>query len=267
VTPNSVYHDVGWIEVGGQAVRNAMSKVYGDQTVSDILIRSLNVGAAWLSTTMGPDVFYDYVQAFGFGEITNVDLAGEVAGQLWLPEDIEHYHPSNLGTNAFGQGIAVTPLQMTVAAATVANDGARLRPHVVARRTASDGTVSTYHPVFEEQVIDPETARTVTEMMVRVVEEGATDARVPGYRVAGKTGTAQIPIPGGYDPEGTIGTFVGFGPVPDPAVVVLVKLDRPQTSEWASRTAAPTCARLMTQLFTVLGVPPESRELALEGGE
>ena len=264
VTPNSVYHDVGWIEVGGQAVRNAMSKVYGDQTVSEILVRSLNVGAAWLSSSMGQDLFYEYVRDFGFGQVTGVDLAGEVAGQLWLPDDIEHYHPSNLGTNAFGQGIAVTPLQMAVAAATVANDGARLRPHVVSRRTASDGTVSTYHPVFEEQAIDPETARTVTEMMVRVVEEGATEAKVEGYRVAGKTGTAQIPIPGGYDPVGTIGTFVGFGPVPDPSVVVLVKLDRPQTSEWASRTAAPTFRRLMTQLFTVLGIPPESRELAAE---
>lgn len=266
VTPNSVYHDEGWIEVGGQAIRNAMHKVYGDQTVSDILIESLNVGAAWLSTSMGRDVFYQYVQDFGFGEPTHVDLAGEVAGQLWLPEDIEHWHPANLGTNAFGQGVAVTPLQMVTSVATVANDGARMRPHVVGRRIASDGTVSVYHPVLEKHVISPETAQTVTEMMVRVVEEGPEQARVEGYRVAGKTGTAQIPIPGGYDPDGTIATFVGFGPVPDPELVVLVKLDRPQSSEWASNTAAPTFARLTGQLFTVLGIPPRGGASVAEVG-
>jgi cell division protein FtsI/penicillin-binding protein 2 len=268
VTPNSVYHDEGWIEVGGQAIYNATQEAYGDQTVTDILVKSLNVGAAWLSTTMGPDLFYQYVQDFGFGELTNVDLDGEVRGQLWLPEDFEHWHPSNLGTNAFGQGVAVTPLQMITAVATVANDGARLRPHIVDRRLASDGTPSVFHPVLKKQVLEPETARTLTEMLVQAVEEGATLAQVEGYRVAGKTGTAQIPIPGGYDREGTIATFVGFGPVPAPGatgeaarapeLVVLVKLDRPQTSPWASRTAAPTFQRLMGQLFTVLGIPPTS---------
>lgn len=266
VAPQSVYHDRGWIEVGGQAIRNAMRKAYGDQTVRDILVKSLNVGAAWLSTAMGPDRFYGYLEDFGFGQKTNVDLAGEVPGQLWLPEDVEHWHPSNLGTNAFGQGIAVTPLQMITAVATVANDGTRLRPHVVGRRIASDGTVSVFHPVVEEQVIRPETARTLTQLMVQVIEEGATEARVDGYRVAGKTGTAQIPVPGGYAQEGTIATFVGFGPVPDPALVVLVKLDRPQSSQWASRTAAPTFGRLTGQLFTVLGIPPEGREMAAEVG-
>jgi cell division protein FtsI/penicillin-binding protein 2 len=215
---------------------------------------------------MGPDVFYQYLQRFGFGEVTNVDLDGEVAGQLWLPEDLEHWHPSNLGTNAFGQGVAVTPLQMITAVATVANDGARLRPHIVSRRIASDGTVSVFHPVFEEQVIAPETADTLTKMLARVVQEGATEAQVEGYRVAGKTGTAQIPVPGGYDTEGTIANFVGFGPVPDPAVVVLVKLDRPQSSQWASRTAAPTFGRLMSRVFTVLGVPPVESQVVAEVG-
>jgi cell division protein FtsI/penicillin-binding protein 2 len=243
-----------------------MNKVYGDQTVTDILIESLNVGAAWLSTTMGRDVFYQYLQDFGIGQVTNVDLAGEVAGQLWFPQDIEHWHPSNLGTNAFGQGVAVTPLQMVAAVATVANDGARMRPHIVGRRSASDGTVSVFTPVMEKQVISSETAETLTEILVRVVEEGATEAQVDGYRVAGKTGTAQIPIPGGYDPEGTIATFIGYGPVPDPELVVLVKLDRPQSSEWASRTAAPTFSQLTARLFTVLGIPPQRGEMVAEVG-
>ncbi|MGD2147649.1 MAG: penicillin-binding transpeptidase domain-containing protein, partial [Anaerolineae bacterium] len=217
-----------------------------------------------LSTLMGPDIFYGYVQDFGIGRPTRVDLAGEVSGQLWLPEDIEHWHPSNLGTNAFGQGVAVTPLQMVTAVATVINDGARLRPHVVGRRIASDGTVSVFQPVVEEQVISPETAQLLTEMLVQVVEEGATLAQVEGYRVGGKTGTAQIPVPGGYAREGTIATFIGFGPVPDPEMVILVKLDRPKASPWASRTAAPSFARLAARLFVVLGIPPSGEGVLAE---
>lgn len=262
VTPEVTYVDEGQIEVGGQVIKNASRQAYGEQTVSDMLIKSLNVGAAWLSVRMGSDTFYRYVQAFGIGRRTQVDLAGEISGQLWLPGDYEHWYDSNLGTNSFGQGLAVTPLQMVTAMATVANDGTRLRPHIVGRRVTSDGTVSTSQPVIEAQAISPQTARQLSEVMVRVVEEGVPHARVPGYRVAGKTGTAQIPIPGGYDKEGTIASFVGFGPVPDPQVVVLVKLDRPQTSPWASDTAAWSFQRLTERLFVVLGVPPSGVQVA-----
>lgn len=264
VTPETTYNDEGWIEVGGQTIRNATGKAYGVSSVTDILVKSLNVGAAWLSRQMGPDVFYRYLEDFGIGERTDVDLAGEVAGQLWLPEDVEHWHPSNQGTNSFGQGVAVTPLQMVTAMATVANDGVRLRPHVVDRRIAPDGTVSVYQPMMVERVISPETAHTLTEMLVQAVDEGITLAKVDGYRVAGKTGTAQIPIPGGYDPDATIATFVGYGPVPDPKLVVLVKLDRPQSSQWASMTAAPAFQQLMSRLFTALAIPPEGDRLVAE---
>jgi cell division protein FtsI/penicillin-binding protein 2 len=266
VTPETIYDDQGWIEVGGQVIENASRQPYGEQTVADILIKSLNVGSAWLSTKMGPGIFYRYLQAFGLGQSLGVDLAGEVPGQLWLPGDYEHWYDSSLGVNSFGQGLAVTPLQMIAAVATVANDGERLRPHIVAQRIAPDGAVSTYRPVAGVQVIAPQTARVLAEMMVRVVEEGVTQARVEGYRVAGKTGTAQIPIPGGYDKEGTITSFVGFGPVPNPQLVILVKLDRPKTSPWCLDTAAPTFSRLATRLFLVLGIPPEGVQVAEAGG-
>jgi len=262
VNPETTYHDQGWIEVGGLVVENATRRAYGDQTVADILIQSLNVGAAWLGMQMGPGIFYSTMQAFGLGRPTGVDLAGEVPGQLLLPDDYERWHDSNLGTNSFGQGLAVTPIQLISAVATIANDGARLRPHVVGRRVAFDGTVSTWQPVVELQAISPQTARTLTEMMVRVVEEGVPQARVEGYRIAGKTGTAQIPIPGGYDREGTIASFVGFGPVPDPQLIILVKLDRPKTSSWASETAARSFQRLAGRLFMVLGIPPDGTRVA-----
>jgi cell division protein FtsI/penicillin-binding protein 2 len=263
VTPETTYYDPGWIEVGGATIVNSSNHADCEYAVSDILIHSLNVGAAWLSTWMGPDLFYRYVLAFGIGQPTEVDLAGEATGQLWLLDDFEHWHDSNLGTNAFGQGLAVTPLQMISAVATVANDGARLRPHVVARRVAPDGAVSTFQSEIEARVISPQTARMLMEMMVRTVEEGVPSARVPGYRVAGKTGTAQIPIPGGYDREATIVSFVGFGPVPDPRLVILVKLDRPKSSSWASDTAAPVFQRLAARLFVTLGIPPGGMEVAV----
>jgi cell division protein FtsI/penicillin-binding protein 2 len=262
VMPESTYEDTGRLEVGGREIRNSSRQAYGEQTISDILIKSLNVGAAWLSTEMGADLFYRYVQSFGIGAVTGVDLAGEVEGQVWLPTNYEKWYDANPAVNAFGQGLAVTPLQMIVAVATVANDGTRLRPHVVQRRTAADGTVSYYQLVREEQAISPETARIVTAMLVRAVEEGFPQARVPGYRVAGKTGTAQIPIPGGYDREGTIATFIGYGPVPDPQVIVLVKLDRPRSSPWASQTAALSFQRLASRLFLILGIPPENLAMA-----
>jgi cell division protein FtsI/penicillin-binding protein 2 len=266
VTPETVYEDRGWIEVGGQAIWNATRQAYGQQSVADILIKSLNVGAAWLSTEMGPDVFYRYLQDFGIGQATHVDLDGEVTGQLWLPDDIAHWYPSNLGTNAFGQGVAATPLQVVAAVATVANDGARMQPHIVGRRIASDGTVSVFQPMLAEQVISSQTADTVTKMLVQAVDEGTPSAHVEGYRVAGKTGTAEIPVVGGYAPEGTIATFVGFGPVPDPQLVVLVKLDRPKVSASASQTSAPVFQRVASRLFVVMDIPPEGAGVLAEAG-
>lgn len=256
VTPETTYYDEGWIEVGGHVIRNSSYHPPRDMTVADILIHSLNVGTAWLSTEMGPELFYRYLQAFGIGRPTGIDLAGEVAGQLWTPDDYEDWYDGYLGTNSFGQGVAVTPLQMIVAAATVANDGARMRPHIVNRRIAPDGAASIFRPTVEKQVISSQTARTLMEILVRTVEEGDPHAMVEGYRVAGKTGTAEIPVPGGYLIDETIASFVGFGPVPDPQLVILVKLDRPKTSRWASETAAWTFHRLATRLFTVLGIPP-----------
>jgi cell division protein FtsI/penicillin-binding protein 2 len=272
VTPETTYYDPGETEIGGQIVRNASPQSYGEHTVAEILIESLNVGAVWLSKQVGPERFYRYVQAFGVGRPTGVDLAGEIAGQLWLPDDAgdgsyENWHISYLGVNSFGQGVAVTPLQMITAVATVANDGVRLRPHIVKQRIAPDGTVSTFQSTVEAQVIAPQTAHTLMEILVRVVEEEVHQAEVDGYRVAGKTGTAQIPIASGYEEEDTITSFVGFGPVPDPQLVILVKLDRPQTSTWASKTAAPVFQRLATRLFTVLNIPPGETQTLAEIGQ
>jgi cell division protein FtsI/penicillin-binding protein 2 len=255
VTPETTYADEGQIEHGGEVTYNWDRRAYGEQDMSGILIHSLNVGAVWLSVRMGPDVFYRYVHAFGIGSLTGVDIQEEVAGELRVPGDLD-WHDSDLAANAYGQALAVTPIQMISAVAAVANDGRLMRPHFVSRQVAPDGAVRTRHPVVLGQPISPEVAHTLTEMLVEVVEQEVHQARVPGYRVAGKTGTAEIPVPGGYDEQETIASFVGYGPADDPQLIILVKLDRPQTSRFGGDTAAVVFSRLASQLFPMLGVQP-----------
>lgn len=248
VSAQETYVDNGWIEVGGQVIRNWDGRAYGKQDLVGLMGHSLNVGAAWLATKMGPETFYRYIRAFGFGQPTGVDLQGEVAGTVHMPGDLDWYD-SYLGANAYGQGIAVTPMQMATAVAVVANGGRLMRPYVVARQIRPDGSVLEFYPAVRGEPISPQTAQTVTEILARAVEQHMPQATVPGYRVAGKTGTAQIPVPGGYDPRGTIASFVGYGPVEAPRLLILVRLDRPRTSPWGSQTAAVVFQRLAMRLF------------------
>jgi cell division protein FtsI/penicillin-binding protein 2 len=223
----------------------------------DLLAHSLNVGAARLSTQMGGQTFYRYVQAFGIGKVTGIDLQGEEAGSLRTPGDLS-WHESDLGTNAFGQGLSVTPIQMLTAVAAVANDGVLMRPHVVAQMI--DGSqVMTAKPAPTGRPISGQVARTLSGMLEQAVQR-ELQLKVPGYRIAGKTGTAQIPIAGGYDDPWTIASFVGWGPVSDPRLVILVKLDRPTSSPYGSQTAAPVFMRLASRMFVLMGVPPDEAQ-------
>ncbi|MGC9334708.1 MAG: penicillin-binding transpeptidase domain-containing protein, partial [Anaerolineae bacterium] len=192
------------------------------------------------------------------------DLASEGPGMVKLPGD-SNWFPSELGTNSFGQGIAVTPMQMLVAASAVANKGMLMQPHIVEEMvtTEQDGTLRRIklEPMMVRWAISQETAQTMTSMLVQVVEKGATNAQVAGYRIAGKTGTAQIPTPYGYHPSDTIGSFIGYAPADDPQFIVLVKLNKPTASPWGSQTAAPTFRAIAEQLFVYLQIPPDEIRL------
>ena len=250
------YEDKGALEYGGVIVRNWDRAAYGRQDLGGVLKNSLNVGVSTLSTrVLGPDLFYRYLRRFGFGQATGIDLSGEAAGLMHVPSDWD-WVDSFLATNAFGQGIAVTPLQMGAAVAAIANDGVMMQPYVVAERRYPDGRSVPIHPKPLGQVISPETAEAVSELMVQALSDKAA---VPGYRIAGKTGTAQIPGVGGYEPDQVIASFVGFGPLPNPEILVLIKLDRPEVSpdmRWGSQTAAPLFQKVASRLFVLLGVPP-----------
>jgi cell division protein FtsI/penicillin-binding protein 2 len=259
VTPDTTYFDEGSIEVGGLVTQNWDRQPYGVQDMRGLMANSLNVGAAWLSVRMGPETFYRYVEAFGFDNPTGIDLQGEASGRVRTMGDLD-WHDSDLGTNSYGQGLAVTPIQMIAAVGAVANEGRLMMPYLVDRQILPDGSVLYHQPVVHGQPISPQTAESLTEILEYVVEEGAALAQVPGYRVAGKTGTAQIPLPGGYDPEGTIASFVGYGPVEDPEVVILVRLDRPTVSRWGSQTATVVFSRLAARVFPLLDIPPSEVE-------
>lgn len=262
ITPQSTFYDSGSIEVGGRTIMNWDRRGHGLVTMTDVLAQSLNVGAAYVSTTLGRERFYTYVRRFGFGRITGVDLASEGPGRLRLPGDGE-WHESDLGTNSFGQGLAVTPLQVITAVAAVANDGLMMKPHV-AERIVDGQHVTTIQPVAVRRVISPQTARQLTSMLVEAVQKETDLAAVPGYKIAGKTGTAQVPIPGGYHPNWTIASFIGYAPPEDPAFIVLVKIDKPAVEPWGSKVAAPVFKAVAEQLFILLGIPPD--EARVTGG-
>jgi len=262
ITPQSTFHDSGSIAVGSRTIMNWDRQGHGLVTMTDVLAQSLNVGAAYISTTLGRERFYIYVRRFGLGRITEVDLASEGPGRLRLPGDGE-WHESDLGTNSFGQGLAVTPLQMITAVATVANDGLMMKPHVV-EKIVDGQHVTTIQPVAVRRVISPQTAKQLTWMLVEAVQEEADLAAVPGYKIAGKTGTAQVPIPGGYHPNWTIASFIGYAPPEDPAFIVLVKIDKPAVEPWGSKVAAPVFKAVAEQLFILLGIPPDEARITGE---
>lgn len=216
-----------------------------------------------MSTRIGAEKFYHYVRRFGFGEPTGVDLAGEVSGIVKTPGDAQ-WHESDLGTNSFGQGISVTPLQMINAMAAIANGGLLMKPYIVQRIIREDSVVE-IEPVVRRRVISPETARQLTQILVEGVKRGVAElAYVEGYSLAAKTGTAQIPMPGGYDPTWTIASVVGWAPADDPRFIILVKIDKPQAAPWGAVVAAPVFKSLAQQLFDYLGIPPDEVRLAKE---
>ena len=260
ISPGTSVYDSGSREVGGRIIQNWDRMGRGWVTMTDGLALSLNTVAAFISTSVGKDTFYTYIQRFGFGTLTKVDLASEGPGIVRQPGD-SNWFPSDLGTNAFGQGIAVTPLQMLSAVSAVANHGLLMQPYIVKQFVTTEKVVSV-EPMPVRQAITEETAETLTGMLVEVVSREATKAQVGGYRIAGKTGTAQVPTAYGYDPTATIASFVGFAPADDPQFAVLVKLDKPQASPWANHTAAPTFRAIVERLLVYLQVPPDEIRLA-----
>jgi cell division protein FtsI/penicillin-binding protein 2 len=256
VAPTTPFFDPGYYEIGGAYIHNWDGGAWGQQDMVGCLQHSLNVCLTWVADQEGNNNFYNYMQRFGIGHPTGIDLAGEASGRLKLPGDDDWYQV-DLGTNSFGQGVAVTPIQMVMAASSVANDGKMVVPHVV-RSIVTNGRQYNTPTQIAGTPISAQTARTLSEMLAQSLERGEGVAKVPGYRLVGKTGTAQIPGPGGYLEGVTNASFVGWVPIDNPQFLVYVWLERPQTSEWASQVAAPVFQRIVERLVVLMDIPPDS---------
>ena len=240
-------------EITGHEISTWNNKYFPDSTMIEVIEHSDNVGMTFVADKLGIDRFYDYIEKFGFGKRTEIDLQEESRGNI---RDKEEWRPIDLATASFGQGLAVTPIQMVQAVGVIANGG-KLIPPMVVEKIVENGKEKTVSSKEETQVISKKTAAQITEMMVNAVERGEAQAFVPkGYRIAGKTGTAQIPVSGHYDPEKTIATFIGFAPADDPKFVMLVKFTEPSSSQFGSETAAPTFFAISTEILRYLGISP-----------
>ncbi|MCA9884654.1 MAG: penicillin-binding protein 2 [Anaerolineae bacterium] len=267
VDENWTYNDTGSLEAASIVVQNSDRKSYGIRNATEVLVNSLNIGVATMAMEMGPDLFYQAMRRFGIGALTRIDISGEASGILKEPGESD-WSESDLLTNSFGQGLSVTPIQMITAANAIANDGLMMQPRIVQQRIVGDD-VQNIEPVVLRRVIGIDTAHAVRDMMVQVVLDpnGANLAAVPGYSIAGKTGTAQIPNAVGYEEGTSIASFIGFFPADDPRVTVLIRLDRP-AGYWGSRTAAPAFQDLAEQLVLYLAIPNDTvrLNLAAQGG-
>jgi cell division protein FtsI/penicillin-binding protein 2 len=258
ITPDTRFADSGKLMVGTRVIRNAQDKTYGTITARQALADSVNTVSAQICLDMGRDDFYRYIRQFGFGRPTEVDLAQESPGIVKRP-GTEAWSQYDQAANSFGQGISVTPIQLISAVGTIANGGVVMQPQVV-KGLVWDGKVYNLPPRRLGQAIKPETAQILTQMMIFTVENYVAGPKlVPGYRVAGKTGTAEIPQTGGYTSDLSITSFVGFLPVADPQIVILVKLVEPKASRWAEKVALPVFGLVARDAVSTLNIQPDDR--------
>ncbi len=254
ISPDTVYEDTGNLIIDGWTVRNSDSKANGLQTMTQVLEKSLNTGAVFAETQVDKNVFYDYFKYFGFGVPTGIELQGEIAGDL---SNLDSQKDIAYANASFGQGIAITPIELITAFSGLVNGGKLMKPYIVDKIIHEDGTEEQTKPETVRQVVSPETSAKISAMMVRVVENGhAKKAAIKGYWIGGKTGTAQVPFVDkrGYSDK-TIQTFVGFGPLPDPKFIILVKIDEPENARFAESSAVPTFNDIATFLVNYLEIP------------
>lgn len=240
-------------EISGYTIRTWNNEYNPGETMTDALAHSDNTAMIYISDLVGKDKFVSYLQAFGMGESTHIDLQDEA-----VPPFKKDWKPIDIATASFGQGISITGIQMVSIAQVIANKGMLMKPMVV-KEVKDNITVIPVEAKEIRQVISPETAKTVTEMMIHSVDVGdARWAKPKGYIIAGKTGTAQIPVAGHYDDKKTIASFVGFAPAHDPQFVMLIKLREPSSSQWGSETAAPLWFSIAKDLLIKMNIPPSN---------
>ncbi|MBU4298426.1 penicillin-binding protein 2 [Patescibacteria group bacterium] len=250
ITPQTTYIDEGKVQIKSRTLYNFDKKKWGERTMTEVLEKSINTGAVFAQRQIGDEKFLKYIELFKFFEPTGIDLEGETFS---VNPGLKKGKEINFATAAFGQGIEMTPLQLARAFSAIANRGKIMKPYIVELTEVRPQSIP------EETIISQKTASQLTAMLVNVVENGyGKKAKVPGYYIAGKTGTAQVPYENkrGYEPDKTIQSFVGFGPAFEPKFLILIKLDNPKTRT-AEYSAAPIFGDLAKYIIDYLEIPPD----------
>ena len=263
VTPNTTYVDTGFANIDGVVIHNWQYNVYGTQTMTGVLVNSINTGAIFMAERLGPKLFYQYVKAFGFGRPTGIDLPGDASGYVRKPGD-PGWLPVNLATEAFGQGIAVTPIQLITAVSAVVNGGTLLQPHLIKATISPDGVVTPVRPKVVGHPITAQTSAELRQMMHAVLS--ISPARPLDYRAGGKSSTANEPlVTGGYNHQTQDASFVEFAPLNNPRIVVLVTLDHNKDLATGTMAAGPIAGNLVDGILQYLSVPSDLAAKASKG--
>lgn len=255
VDTKTIFNEDGPVEIGEYVIRTWNNEYHGELTMTQILEKSSNTGMVFVGRKLGREKLDQYLRNFGLGEVIGIDLEEEETSELRsLPE----WKEIDLATASFGQGIAVTPIQMLTSITAIANGGKLVQPQVVKAIIDSNGHAIEVKPKIVREVLRSTTTKVITEMLISAVDNGeAKWAKPKGYRIAGKTGTAQIPVEGHYDADKTIASFVGYAPADNPKFVMLVLLREPSSSPWGSETAAPLFFTIAKELFAYYGISPK----------
>ena len=242
------------VEIGEYNIKTWNNKYYANTTMLDVIEHSDNTGMVFVGRKLGLSKFLHYLEAFGIGDTTKIDLQGEVSGAI-RPQ--KSWYPIDVATATFGQGISLTAMQLLNAVNSIANEGKLMRPFVVSKIITEDGKTVEIVPRVVRQTVSSSTSKVISQMLVNAVENGeAKWVKIKDYKIAGKTGTAQIPLAGHYDPNQTIASFVGYFPADDPKVTMLVLVNKPKTSIYGAETAAPIFFSIAKDIISYYNIPP-----------
>ena len=255
ITPDTTYVDTGVVNFGTKTIHNFANEVYGKQTMTQVLENSINTGAVFAEQQIPHQTFFNYIDKFGFTEKTGVDLQAEAYSRN---ESLKNGPDMNFATAAFGQGVELTPIQIARGFCAIANGGKLVKPYIVEKIVNGKDEVYT-KPDISDPVVSKQTITQLNAMLINVVDKGFNSvAKIPGYYLAGKTGTAQIPLKNekGYEQDKTIQSFVGYGPAFNPQFLILVKLDNPKVSK-SSLSAVPVFKQLAQYIINYWQIPPD----------
>lgn len=258
VEPSTTYVDSGGVKIGPYNIKNYNDLIYGKQTMTEVLEKSINTGTIFAMRQVTPKVFSQYVKDFGFGVKTNIQLDKESSGDI---SNLDKPGEIYAATASFGQGITVTPIQMVTAVSALANGGKIMKPYIVSQIIKNDGKLETFKPQEIKQVISSKAASTISGMLVSVIEKGhSKGAQIAGYRIAGKTGTAQIAGKNGHGYSDEVNTsFISYGPFANPVYAMIVRIDKPQWGKTGEAVAVPVSTDIAKFILQYYNVPYDNK--------